>query len=105
MEKHALNKIKENYGSKYFSGNDPSEQVAVRLVTTFRDESSLYFLTEILTQKMELWEKCRSFGMISKELIRYTFHKICKSVSKIHALNLVHRDLKVSSSVLLISGF
>ena len=48
MEKHALNKIKENYGGKYYSGNDPSEQVAVRLVTTFRDESNLYFLTELL---------------------------------------------------------
>ena len=37
MEKHALNKIKEHYGSKYYAGNEPSEQVAVRLVTTFRD--------------------------------------------------------------------
>ena len=49
MEKHALNKIKENYGSRYYSDNDPAEQVAVRLVTTFRDESNLYFLTELLT--------------------------------------------------------
>ena len=25
MEKHALNKIKENYGGQYYSGNDPAE--------------------------------------------------------------------------------
>ena len=90
MEKHALNKIKENLP------NTPGNQVAVRLVTTFRDQFNLFFLTELLNHKLELWEHCRSFGMINRELARYTFHKICVSVSKIHELKLVHRDLKVS---------
>ena len=91
MEKHALNKIKDNFP------NSGEEQFAVRLVTTFKDQSNLYFLTELLNQKMELWEHCRSFGLINRDLVKYTFHKICMSVSKIHSLRIVHRDLKVST--------
>lgn len=40
MEKHALNKIKETYAGE--------ELPCVRLLNTFKDMTSLYFVTEIL---------------------------------------------------------
>ena len=43
---------------------------------------------------MELWEHCRSFGLISNALAKYTFKKVCESVQKVHALNIIHRDIK-----------
>ena len=86
MEKHALNKIKEAYAG------EPLPSVC--LLNTFRDMDSLYFITEILNQKLELWEHCRSFGLISNALAKYTFKKVCDSVQKIHALNIIHRDIK-----------
>ena len=91
MEKHALVKIRDNLSSPL---------PAVRLVTTFKDASNLYFLTEILNHKYELWEHCRSFGMISSDLAQFTFKQICLSVNAIHKLNLVHRDLKVRATQL-----
>jgi serine/threonine protein kinase len=71
MEKHALLKIRDNC-------KDPLP--AVRLLATFKDNFNLYFLTELLNHKFELWEHCRAFGMINPELARYTFHQICLSV-------------------------
>ena len=56
--------------------------------------SNLYFITEILNQKLEVWEQCRSFGLISQPLARYTFLKVCESIQKIHQLNIIHRDIK-----------
>ena len=64
MEKHALTKIREAYYKRNEHGDDLMP--AVRLVTTFRDESNLFFLTQMLNHKLELWEHCRSFGMISR---------------------------------------
>ena len=87
MEKHALTKIRDNLRG---------ELPCVRLVTTFKDSFNLYFLTELLNHKNELWENCRSFGMINSELARFTFRAICESVKQIHDLEIVHRDLKVS---------
>jgi hypothetical protein len=60
LEKHSLNKIKEAFG--------PKELPCVNLVGTFKDQFNLYFLTEIFAQKCELWEHCRSFGMIDTQL-------------------------------------
>ena len=48
----------------------------------------------MLNHKFELWEHCRSFGMISRKLARHTFYQICLSVQKLHKIKLVHRDLK-----------
>ena len=87
MEKHALSKVRDNC-------QEPLP--AVRLVATFKDPFNLYFVTELLNHKYELWEHCRSFGMINPELARYTFLQICLSVKQLHDLELVHRDLKVS---------
>ena len=89
MEKHALNKIKEAYSTE---PNLPS----VRLLNTFKDMSNLYFVTEILNQKDELWEHCRSFGLLSQSLAKYTFRKVCESVEKLHRISIIHRDIKVS---------
>jgi 3-phosphoinositide dependent protein kinase-1 len=85
MEKHALTKIRD-------SSTPPL--AAVRLVTTFKDSHNLYFLTEVLNHKFELWEHCRSFGMISPDLAKFTLKQICKSVKTIHDLGIIHRDLK-----------
>jgi serine/threonine protein kinase len=48
--------------------------------------------------RKEVWEQCRSFGMISDQAVRYTFYQICKSVKQLHELKIIHRDLKVSLS-------
>ena len=44
--------------------------------------------------KNEVWESCRTFGMVSEVVALYTFFQICKCVKKIHDLNVIHRDLK-----------
>lgn len=87
MEKHALNKIKEAYK------NEPSLP-SVRLLNTWKDESNLYFITELLNQRNEIWEHCRSFGLISEALAKYTFVKVCQSLVKLHDLSIIHRDIK-----------
>mmetsp|Transcript_13478 Transcript_13478/g.18463 ORF Transcript_13478/g.18463 Transcript_13478/m.18463 type:complete len:165 (+) Transcript_13478:51-545(+) len=86
MEKHALNKIKEAYVGEPL----PS----VRLLNTFKDMTSLYFVTEILDQKLELWQHCRSFGLLSPSLAQYTFRLVCESVARLHRLGIIHRDIK-----------
>lgn len=62
MEKHSLNKILEDNKNKGLSDN---ELPAVKLIGTFKDGMSLYFLTEILQSKEEVWESCRSFGLLN----------------------------------------
>lgn len=85
MEKYALTKIRDNCSNPL---------PAVRLVATFKDQHNLYFLTEVLNAKLELWQHCRSFGMLNSDLAKFTFKQICQSVRAIHELDLVHRDLK-----------
>lgn len=70
MEKHALNKIKDTY----FDKNDYLAMPTVRLITTFKDQFNLYFLNEMLRSKNEVWEHCRSFGMLQDSLVRYIFY-------------------------------
>eukprot|EP00347_Sterkiella_histriomuscorum_P004813 403358994 len=91
MEKHALNKVKLKCRE---TGIPDEDFPVVKLISTFKDESSLYFLTELLPSKDELWEHCRTFGLFDDQQIRYTFYQICKSVAFLHDLNIVHRDLK-----------
>ena len=74
MEKHALNKILQDNKSKGLSDDDLP---TVKLIGTFKDGMSLYFLTELLSSKNEVWESSRSFGLISEMLIRHTFYQIC----------------------------
>jgi hypothetical protein len=50
---------------------------SVNLIATFKDEINLYFLTEIFKSKNEVWEHCRSFGLLQDNRIRYIFHHIC----------------------------
>lgn len=66
----------------------------VRLIATFKDQINLYFLTEMFKSKCEVWEHCRSMGMLQDEVIRYTFLKICECLKKLHAIKIIHRDLK-----------
>jgi serine/threonine protein kinase len=68
----------------------------VRLITTFKDMENLYFVMEMLSSKNEMWLACRNFGMLSDNLTRHTFKEICKAVRKLHDVNIIHRDLKVS---------
>jgi len=86
MEKHALNKLYD----KYHDTGLP----CVKLIGTFKDSENLYFLMELLPQSRELWNFCRSFGMLSDYEARHTFKAICESVAKLHAVSIVHRDLK-----------
>ena len=71
MEKHALNKLKENFAKS---------MPCVKIYATFKDPINLYFLTEMFKGKNEVWEHCRSFGMLQDDVIRYTFLKICQCV-------------------------
>ena len=92
MEKHVLNKIKDNHSKKELSWDDLP---CIKVISTFKDTSNLYFLSELLVGKREVWENCRSFGLISDQLIRFTFYQICRCVKYLHDLQIVHRDLKV----------
>ena len=44
MEKHSLNKVNEHYSK----ATKDEELPTVKLIGTFKDESNLYFLTELL---------------------------------------------------------
>lgn len=85
MEKHTLNKLSDKYGV-----NSPS----VKLVATFKDQFQLYFLTEMLKSRDEVWAHCRSFGFLQESVARLVFKNICLQVQKMHSENLIHRDLK-----------
>ncbi|CDW71361.1 agc pdk1 protein kinase [Stylonychia lemnae] len=91
MEKHALNKILLDCKDK---GIKDEDLPCVKLIGTFKDGINLYFLTEALNSKDELWEYCRTFGMFNDSIIRYTFYEICKSVQQLHSIGIIHRDLK-----------
>ena len=84
LEKHSLFRLKDL----------GKENPAVKLIGTFKDECSLYFLTEMLNQKDEVWAHCRTFGMLDSGMARFVFEKICEKVQKMHSIDLVHRDLK-----------
>jgi hypothetical protein len=64
LEKHSLNKLKETYAD---------DMPCVKLYQTFKDQFNLYFLTELLEQKEEVWTKCRSYGFINENLAIYHF--------------------------------
>jgi len=67
LEKHSLNKIREAY-------SDRKALPSVKLIATFKDAGSLYFLTEMLQSKHELWNYVRNFGVLSREQAKYIFH-------------------------------
>ena len=90
MEKHALIKLRDTY---YDKTNDLA-MPSVRLITTFKDNFNLYFLNEMLRSKNEVWEHCRSFGMLQHDLVCYVFYHICLQVEKLHRVGIIHRDLK-----------
>lgn len=71
MEKHSLNKILENHKKL---GLPKAELPSVKLIGTFKDQSNLYFLTEMLHPNREVWEQSRSFGLIGDMRVRYTFY-------------------------------
>lgn len=73
MEKHSLNKIRQ----KYWDEQNPDEMPTVKLIATFKDDINLYFLTEMFQSKNEVWEQCRSFGIVQDNIVRYTFLQIC----------------------------
>jgi len=50
MEKHSLNKLKDAW-----TGHS-SELPLVRLYGTFKDDENLYFLTEMMPSKNEVWQ-------------------------------------------------
>ena len=52
MEKLALNKILDHHKKQGQSDNTLPCQ---KLIGTFKDEENLYFLTELLKEKMEVW--------------------------------------------------
>jgi len=84
MEKHSLNKVYDHYGKIKNLKDD--DLPTVKLISTFKDESNLYFLTELLQSKDEVWESCRTFGILNDMLARFTFYQICLSVKALHDL-------------------
>lgn len=95
MEKHALNKIRDTYYRKPTTAKEQEDEMpTVRLIATFKDEAHLYFVNEMFRSKNEVWEYCRSFGLLEDSLVRYVFYHICKQVSRLHKIGIIHRDLK-----------
>lgn len=62
MEKHALSKILKHHIEK---GLVDESLPSLKIIGTFKDQGNLYFLTELLKEKMELWQHCRSFGLVA----------------------------------------
>ena len=87
MEKHALNKLAERH---------PEDLPCVKLIGTFKDAEHLYFLQELLQPKLEVWLACRNYGLLSDSRTREVFRQVCMSVNKLHEVNIIHRDLKVT---------
>ena len=48
----------------------------------------------MLNSKDEIWEDCRTFGLLSDSVCRYTFYQLCLSVKILHDNAIIHRDLK-----------
>lgn len=79
MEKHALTRLKHI-------------PTIVHLYETFKDDLDLYFLTEKV-QGVELWTLSKVFGLREIEA-RYYFKQIIETLSQVHELGIIHRDLK-----------
>ena len=71
MEKHALNKAFDNWLTLK---KPESDLPCLKLIGTFKDISNLYFLTELLKEKNEVWNSCRTFGFISDIQSKYVFY-------------------------------
>lgn len=82
MEKHALTRLKNVPG-------------VVQLYETFKNDFELYFLTEKVQGK-ELWSYCKVFGLREIEA-RFYLKQIIGTISVIHDMGIVHRDLKTEN--------
>ena len=48
----------------------------------------------------ELWNLCRIFGLISKDLVKYFFAQIVNALEFMHSKGIVHRDIKPENILL-----
>lgn len=80
VEKHCLNKLK-------------GVEEVVQIKETFQDFENLYLVMELLDGP-ELWDLCKTFGMLDKRLVYHYFLAILRGVKKMHDRGIVHRDLK-----------
>ncbi len=72
----------------------------VQIKKTFQDELYLYIQMEQLHHG-ELWDACRTFGLISEHHYQYFAAHIVKAVSWRHnKYDIVHRDLKPENIML-----
>lgn len=85
MEKHILTKLLGVPG-------------CLQLVRTFKDELYCYILTEAL-EGGELWDLCKVFGLSEARAVYY-FGQVLEIVARLHAMGIVHRDLKTENVVL-----
>mmetsp|Transcript_28573 Transcript_28573/g.50775 ORF Transcript_28573/g.50775 Transcript_28573/m.50775 type:complete len:394 (-) Transcript_28573:2144-3325(-) len=85
MEKHMLTKLLGVPG-------------CLQLVRTFKDELNCFIVTEAL-EGGELWELCKVFGLSEAKAVHY-FGQVLEIIARLHAMGIVHRDLKTENVVL-----
>ena len=86
MEKHCLKKL---MGNPY----------AIEIYSTFQDDLNLFVQFEF-AKGGELWELVKIFGLESQSLVTFFFAQILLAVESIHAVGIVHRDLKLENILL-----
>jgi serine/threonine protein kinase len=85
MEKHILTKLRGVAG-------------CLQIDRTFKDDFNCYIVTEAL-EGGELWDLCKVFGLSEVKALHY-FGQVLEIVARLHAMGIVHRDLKTENVML-----
>jgi serine/threonine protein kinase len=87
MEKHVLNRL-----------NQANVRGVVRLYETFKDDFTLYFLMQYVSNG-EIWHLSKVWGLPEAKT-RYYFARVVDIVAKMHEQGIIHRDIKSENIML-----
>jgi len=76
----------------------------VRLITTFQDEHSVYFLMESLTGG-DLFTAIRDIGRINEEQALFFIASVVLAIEYLHSRGIMYRDLKPENVMLQANGY
>eukprot|EP00922_Rhytidocystis_sp_ex-Travisia-forbesii_P012618 GHVS01019008.1.p1 GENE.GHVS01019008.1~~GHVS01019008.1.p1 ORF type:complete len:379 (+),score=33.76 GHVS01019008.1:73-1137(+) len=76
----------------------------IKLVRTFKDRETLYFLTELVTGG-ELYDAIRKLGLLSREQGQFYLASIILAIEYLHERNIAYRDLKPENILLDSQGY
>ncbi|EDO05550.2 cGMP dependent protein kinase family protein [Babesia bovis T2Bo] len=76
----------------------------IQLVKTFKDESNVYFLTELITGG-ELYDAIRKIGLLSRPQAQFYIASIVLAFEYLHERQIAYRDLKPENILLDEQGY